>query len=238
MNLRGVCVCVWTWPPVEGGCPLTQYQLQVKFTPPQRLHCHTPSDFACQFPPGENVNWWVSLGNVDRTVTVNSLRHSMVTFWCPARHVTLWHLGAGSHNLPFLPLQISKEYVPHVVSVTICSTTPILHQVGWQLQGSHLHGIRLCDAGHTSRRWAHSGTKYRNCIGLAGWPSCAMNLIHDLLLSHDVGMEKYRCFLGTTHENCCSLNTRNVKDKRQSGVVLSPQGGGFEPRSSATYNVT
>ncbi len=27
----------------------------------------------------------------------------MVTFWCPARRVTLWHLGAGSHNLPFLP---------------------------------------------------------------------------------------------------------------------------------------
>ncbi len=27
----------------------------------------------------------------------------MVTFWCPARQITLWHLGAGSHNLPFLP---------------------------------------------------------------------------------------------------------------------------------------
>jgi hypothetical protein len=31
-------------------------------------------------------------------------------------------------------------------------------------------------------------------------------------------MEKYGCFLGTTHENRCSLSTRNVKDKRQSGV--------------------
>ncbi len=27
----------------------------------------------------------------------------MVTFWCPAQRVTLWHLGACSHNLPFLP---------------------------------------------------------------------------------------------------------------------------------------
>jgi hypothetical protein len=105
---------------------------------------------------------------------------------------------------------------------------------GWRLQGSHLQGMRWCDAGHTSRRWVHLGTKYRNCIGLAGRPSCAMNLIHDLLLSRVVGMEKYRCFLGTTCENCCSLNTQNVKDKHQSGVVQSPPGGGFKPRLSAT----
>ncbi len=52
----------------------------------------------------------------------------MVTFWRPARRVTLWHLGAGSHNLPYLPLQIFEEYVPRVVSLTICSMTPILHQ--------------------------------------------------------------------------------------------------------------
>jgi hypothetical protein len=107
-------------------------------------------------------------------------------------------------------------------------------KVGWRLQGSHLQGMSWCDAGHRSCQWAHLGTKYRNCIGLAGRPMCATNLIHDLLLSRVVGMEKYRCFLGTTRENCCSLNTRNVKDKRQSGVVLSLPGGGFEPRSSAT----
>jgi hypothetical protein len=81
-----------------------------------------------------------------------------------------------------------------------------------------------------SRRWAHLGTKYRNCIGLAGGPSCATNLIHNLLLSRVVGMEKYRCFLGTTRENCCSLNMQNVKDKHQSGVILSLPGEGFELR--------
>jgi hypothetical protein len=49
-------------------------------------------------------------------------------------------------------------------------------------------------------------------------------------------MEKYRCFLGTTRENCCSLKTQNLKDKRQSGVVLSLPGGGFKPRRSAACN--
>jgi hypothetical protein len=29
--------------------------------------------------------------------------------------------------------------------------------------------------------------------------------------SHVVGMEKYRCFLGTTHEKRCSLNTQNTE---------------------------
>ncbi len=51
---------------------------------------------------------------------------------------------------------------------------------------------------------------------------------HDFILSRAVGMEKYRCFAGTTRENHCSLSTRNAKDKRQSGIVLSPPGGGFE----------
>ncbi len=55
-----------------------------------------------------------------------------------------------------------------------------------------------------------------------------------LLLSRVVEMEKYRCFLGTTRKNCCSLSMRNAKDKRQSEIVLSPPGGGFEPRTSAT----
>jgi hypothetical protein len=100
--------------------------------------------------------------------------------------------------------------------------------------GSHLQGMRLCDASHTSQRWAHLGTKYQNCIELTGRPLCATNLIHDLLLSCVVGIEKYRCFSGTTGENCCSLNTQNTKDKHQSGVVVSPPGGGFKPRMSAT----
>jgi hypothetical protein len=99
--------------------------------------------------------------------------------------------------------------------------------------GSHLQGMRWCNASHTSHRWAHLGTKYQNCMGLTDRPSCEMNLIHDLLLSCVVGVEKYRCFSGTTHENCCSLSTQNA-DKRQSGAVLSPPGEGFEPRTSAT----
>jgi hypothetical protein len=100
--------------------------------------------------------------------------------------------------------------------------------------GSHLQGMRWCNVSHMSHQWAHSGTKYGNCMGLTDQPSCATNLIHDLLLSCVVEVEKYRCFLGTTHENCCSLSTQNAEDKRQSGVVLSPPGGGFEPRMSAT----
>ncbi len=43
-----------------------------------------------------------------------------------------------------------------------------------------------------------------------------------------------RCFLGATHENCCSLNTQNTEDKCQAGAILSPPGGGYEPRTSAT----
>ncbi len=54
-----------------------------------------------------------------------------------------------------------------------------------------------------------------------------------VLLSPVVGVEKYRCFSETTRENHCSLSTRNAEDKHQSGAVLSPQGGGFEPRTSA-----
>jgi hypothetical protein len=100
--------------------------------------------------------------------------------------------------------------------------------------GSHLQGMRWCDASHTSCQWAHSGTKYRDCMGLTDRPSWAINLIHDLLLSHVVGVEKYRCFLGTTRENCCSLSTQIAEDKRQSGAGLSPSGGGFKPRTSAT----
>jgi hypothetical protein len=79
---------------------------------------------------------------------------------------------------------------------------------------SHLQGMRWCNASHTSHRWAHLGNKYQNCIGLAGRPSWATNLIHDLLMSRVVGVEKYRCFLGTTRENCCSLSTQNAEDKR------------------------
>jgi hypothetical protein len=100
--------------------------------------------------------------------------------------------------------------------------------------GSHLQGMRWCDASHMSHQWVHSGTKYWNCIGLAGRPLCATNLIHDLLLSRALGVEKYTCFSGTTHENCCSLSMQSTEDKRQSGAVLSLPGRGLEPRTLAT----
>ncbi len=59
-----------------------------------------------------------------------------------------------------------------------------------------------------------------------------------LLLSRVVGVDNYIWFLGTTHESRCSQSTQNAEDKqRQSGAVLSPPGGGFEPRTSATKNV-
>jgi hypothetical protein len=40
-----VCVCVCSRPPVEGGYPLTRYQSQGEFTPPQRLQRHTPVNY-------------------------------------------------------------------------------------------------------------------------------------------------------------------------------------------------
>ncbi len=98
------CVCVCELDLQSGWAALiTRCQPQGWLTHPSRLQHHTPLDSAHQFPPGENVNWWVSLGNIDRTVTTNLSRHSMVTFWCPAWRVTMWHLGAGSRNLPVLP---------------------------------------------------------------------------------------------------------------------------------------
>ncbi len=39
-----VCVCVCSCPPVEGSCPLTRYQLQGEFTPPNACNVIPPSD--------------------------------------------------------------------------------------------------------------------------------------------------------------------------------------------------
>jgi hypothetical protein len=84
--------------------------------------------------------------------------------------------------------------------------------------GSHIQGMRWCNANHKSHQWAHLGTKYRNCMGLADRPLCTTNLTHKLLSSCVVGVEKYRCFLGTIPENCCSLSMQNTEDKHQSGL--------------------
>ncbi len=55
----------------RGGLPSDAVPTARQIHPPQRLWRHTPSDSAHQFPPGKNVNWRVSLGNVDKTVTAN-----------------------------------------------------------------------------------------------------------------------------------------------------------------------
>ncbi len=150
----------------------------------------------------------------------------------PARHsVTLkFHLG----HLPFLPFQISEESDTRS-QCNYAQKTPILTQTK---SGEAFETI-------TAKQWL--GAKVANLqTGGAAWkqvpvlygndrPALARHEFrHDFILSRVVGMEKYRCFLGTTHENRCSLSTRNAKDKRQSGIVLSPPGGGFEPRLSAT----
>jgi hypothetical protein len=83
-------------------------------------------------------------------------------------------------------------------------------------RSSHLQGMRWCNTSHTSRRWAHLGTKYRNCIGLAGRPSCTTNLIHDFTIVPCCGKGKVYVFLGTTRENRCSLE--HAIHKRQASV--------------------
>ncbi len=65
-------VCVWTWPPVGVGC--------LNYTVSTARLTHPPTTPATSYPlglctsvsPGGNVSWRVSLGNVDRTETVNS----------------------------------------------------------------------------------------------------------------------------------------------------------------------
>ncbi len=66
-----VCVCV-NLTSSGGGLPSDAVATARRIHPQQRLWHHTPTDSAHQFPPGENVNWRVSLGNVDRRVTANS----------------------------------------------------------------------------------------------------------------------------------------------------------------------
>ncbi len=83
-----VCVCVWTWPPVGIGC--------LNYAVPTTRLTHLPTTPATSYPLGlrtsvplgENVSWWVSQGNVDRTVTaefiVTFLGHLLVS--CLAHH--------------------------------------------------------------------------------------------------------------------------------------------------------
>ncbi len=48
----GVCVCVWSQPPVEGGCPLTRYQPHGKFTPPNTCDIILPFRHPISLPLG------------------------------------------------------------------------------------------------------------------------------------------------------------------------------------------
>ncbi len=69
-------------------------------------------------------------------------------------------------------------------------------KVEWRLQEFSSPGDEMCNTSHTSRRWAHLETKYRNCIGLAGWPSCTTNLIHNFTIVPCCGNGKVYVFLG------------------------------------------
>ncbi len=106
-----------------GATLITWFEPQGWLTLPQHLQCHTPSESAHQFSPWGAWNWQVSLGNVDRTATANFIEtiHGCLPAWC----ITLWHLGSGSYDLPFLPFQISEEYISRVVSVTMYEMTLI-----------------------------------------------------------------------------------------------------------------
>ncbi len=151
---------------------------------------------------------------------------------CPARHSVTLRCRLG--HLPFLPFQISEESDTRS-QCNYAQKTPILTQT------------KSGEAFKTNYRNNWLGAKVANLwIGGAAWKQVPVlygndrralarhKFWHDYILSRVVGMEKTRCFSGTTHENLCSLSTRNAKDKRQSGIVLSPPGGGFEPRTSAT----
>ncbi len=97
------CVCVCVWPPVEKGYPLTRYQLQGKFTPPNACDIIPPPDSAHQPLPGEMLADGCPLGNVYGTATFSShLLESRL-----ARHSVTLRFRLG--HLPFLPFQISEE---------------------------------------------------------------------------------------------------------------------------------
>ena len=150
----------------------------------------------------------------------------------PARHsVTLrFHLG----YLPFLPFQISEESDTRS-QCNYARKTPILTQTKSGEAFETNKAKRWLGAKVANLRTGGAARKQVPVLYGNDRPALARHEFrHDFILSRAVGMEKYRCFAGTTRENCCSLSTRNAKDKRQSGIVLSPPGGGFEPRTSAT----
>ncbi len=159
---------------------------------------------------------------------------SQVTFLesRPARHSVTLRFRLG--HLPFLPFQIFEESDMRS-QCNYARKTPILTQTksGEAFKTITAKQLAWCEGCKSLDRGAQLGNKYRFCMGMTDRPSRATNF--DTNLSCLVLWEwKSICFSGTTRENCCSLSTRNAKDKRQSGIVLSPPGSGFEPRTSAT----
>ncbi len=221
-----MCVCVW--PPVERGYPLTRYQSQGKFTPPNACDIILPPDSTHKPLPGEMLADGCLLGNVYGTATFSScLLESH-----PARHsVTLrFHLG----HLPFLPFQISEESDTHS-QCNYVRQTPILTQTK-SGEAFETNLAKRWLGAKVANLWT-GGAARKQVPVLYGNDRPALvchEFWHNFILSCVVGMEKYRCFLGTTHENRCSLSTQHAKDKQQSGIVLSPPGGGFKPRTTAT----
>ena len=168
------------------------------------------------------------MGNVYGTATFSScLLESRL-----ARHsVTLrFHLG----HLPFLPFQIFEESDTrsqcNYVQKTLILTQTKSGKAFETIIAKQWLGVKVADL-----RTGGAARKQVPVLYGNDRPALARHKFrHDFILSCAVGMEKYRCFLGTAHENCCSLSTGNAKDKHQSGIVLSPPGRGFEPRTSAT----
>ncbi len=223
-----MCVYVCVWPPVERGYPLTRYQSQGEFTPPNACDVIPPLDSAHQPLPGEMLADGCPLGIVYGTATFSSrLLES-----CPACHSVTLRFRLG--HLPFLPFQISEESDTRS-QCNYAQKTPILTQtksskafetiIAKQWLGVKVANLRTGDAARKQVPVLYGNDR----------PALARHKFwHDFILSRVVGMEKYRCFSWITRENRCSLSMRNAKDRRQSGIVLSPPDRSFEPRTSAT----
>ncbi len=165
----GVCVCVCVC------CPLTRYQSQGKFTPPNACDIIPPLDSAHQPLPGEMLADGCPLGNVYETAT----SHGCLLESCPAHHsVTLrFHFG----HLPFLPFQISKESDMRS-QCNYAQKTPILTQTK---SGEAFETIRVT-IGLVQRlqnfgQGAQLGNKYRFCMEMTDRPLRATNF--DTILS-------------------------------------------------------
>ncbi len=127
-NEQGVCVCV-SWPLVVRGYPIMRFQPQGWFTPHNACNAIFLLDSAHQPLPGEMLADGCMLGRRGWDGNCKPCWDgSMVAFWCPAWCVTLWHLHAVSHCLPFLPFQISEELAVPCESWNLRGTTRILTQ--------------------------------------------------------------------------------------------------------------